>query len=71
MFGIKNKINDDSLYMLNDMVENQVVNAKKELSELSPDNEERIEFLTTQIKYYETELEKFKTNIEKQLEERF
>jgi len=71
MFGIKEKINDDSLYMLNDMVENQVVNAKKELSELSPDNEERINFLTDQIKNYETELERFKTSIEKQLKERF
>ena len=29
MFGIKEKINDDSLYMLNDMVENQVKNAKR------------------------------------------
>lgn len=71
MFGIKEKINDDSLYMLNDMIENQVVNAKKELSELSPDNDERIEFLTTQIKNYETELARFKTSIEKQLVERF
>ncbi|CAM3258602.1 hypothetical protein [Aequorivita lipolytica] len=71
MFGIKEKINDDSLYMLNDMVENQVINSKKELSELSPDNEERIEFLTTQIKNYETELERFKASIEKQLKERF
>jgi hypothetical protein len=71
MFGIKNKINDDSLYMLNDMVENQVVNAKKELAALSPDNEERKAFLTAQIEYYETELQKFRENIEKQLAERF
>jgi len=71
MFGIKEKINDDSLYMLNDMVENQVENAKKELAELSPDNDERREFLTTQIKNYEIELERFKASIERQLKEKF
>jgi hypothetical protein len=57
--------------MLNDMVENQVANAEKELSELSPDNEEKIKFLTTQIKNYKAEFERFRTSIEKQLKERF
>lgn len=71
MFGITQKINDGSLYMLNDMVENQLENSKKELSELSPENEERLIFLTSQIKYYESELKKFKTDIETQLAEKF
>ena len=39
MFGA-NTISDNSLYMLNDMVENRVINAKKELSELSPEDTE-------------------------------
>jgi hypothetical protein len=71
MFGTNTKINDTSLYMLNDMVENQVLNAKKELSELSLEDEERRNFLTNQLKYYEFELEKFKTDIENQLSEKF
>lgn len=71
MFGIKNKINDTSLYMLNDMVENQVINAKKELSDLQPENTERQNFLTAQIRYYESELHSFKADIEKQLSEKF
>lgn len=71
MFGITQKINDGSLYMLNDMVENQLENSKKELSELRPENEERLIFLTSQIKYYESELKKFKTDIEIQLAEKF
>jgi hypothetical protein len=71
MFGITHKINEASLYMLNDMVENQLENSKKELSELSPENEERLIFLTSQIKYYESELKKFKTDIETQLAEKF
>lgn len=71
MFGITQKINDGSLYMLNDMVENQLENSKKELSELSPENEERLIFLTSQIKYYQSELKKFKTDIETQLAEKF
>jgi len=71
MFGITSKINDSSLYMLNDMVENQVLNATKELSELPLENEDRRNFLTAQIKYLKFELEKFKTDIEKQLSEKF
>ena len=45
MFGTKT-INDNSLYMLNDMVENRVIIAKKELSELSPEDTEKRDFLT-------------------------
>jgi hypothetical protein len=71
MFGIKSKINDGMLYLLNDMVENQVVNAKKELSELPEENTERREFLTAQIAAYETQLKNFKEDIEKQLSEKF
>lgn len=71
MFGIKSKINDGMLYLLNDMVENQVANAKKELSELPEENIERREFLTAQIAAYETQLKSFKEDIEKQLAEKF
>lgn len=71
MFGVKEKINEDSLYVLNDMVENQVANAEKELSELSSENKERIEFLTTQIENYKDEFKRFKTSIENQLKESF
>lgn len=71
MFGIKSKINDGMLYLLNDMVENQVANAKKELSELSEEDTERREFLTAQIAAYETQLKNFKEDIEKQLSEKF
>lgn len=71
MFGIKSKINDGMLYLLNDMVENQVANAKKELSELPEENTERREFLTAQIAAYETQLKRFKEDIEKQLSEKF
>jgi len=67
MFGIKTKINDGMLYLLNDMVENQVTNAKKELSELHAEDIERRKFLTAQIEYYERELERFKKDVEKQL----
>jgi hypothetical protein len=71
MFGIKTKINDGMLYLLNDMVENQVENAKKELSELPEKNKERREFLTAQITAYESQLKAFKEDIEKQLSEKF
>ena len=71
MFGIRSDISDNSLYMLNDMVEDRVLIAKKELSELSSENTEKRQFLTDQIKYYEYELEKFKTDIEKKLSEKF
>lgn len=53
------------------MVENQVANAKKELSELPEENIERREFLTAQIAAYETQLKSFKEDIEKQLSEKF
>ena len=53
------------------MVENQVANAKKELSELPEENTERREFLTAQIAAYETQLKSFKEDIEKQLSEKF
>lgn len=71
MFGFNNKINDGMLYLLNDMVENQVIYAKEELLELPTEDTERREFLIAQIEYYESELEKFKTDIEKQLSEKF
>lgn len=71
MFGIKTKINDGMLYLLDDMVENQVEIAKKELSELPEKNTERRDFLNAQIAYYEFELKKFREEIEKQLSEKF
>nr|WP_199002965.1 hypothetical protein [Flavobacterium sp. ASV13] len=57
--------------MLNDIVENQVFNAKKELESLSDENQERKDFLIKQTAYYEMELEKFKSEIDKQLSEKF
>lgn len=71
MFGIKEKINDDALYLLNDIVENQVENAKRELAELQSENEERIKFLSNQIKYFEAELRRFETKLIKQIKDKF
>lgn len=71
MFGTKTKINDGMLYLLNDMVENLVENAKKELAELPEQNKGRREFLTAQISIYELHLKTFKEDIEKQLSEKF
>ena len=59
------------LYLLNDMVENIVENAKKELAELPEENKERREFLTSQITAYELQLKAFKEDIEEQLLEKF
>ncbi|MGH2666648.1 hypothetical protein [Flavobacterium sp.] len=71
MFGIVNKINEHSLYLLNDMVENQVRAAEKELANCPAENTERIDFLMTQIGYYKSELQKFKDNVENQRKEKF
>ena len=71
MFGVISKINDSSLYMLNDMVENQVLNAKREFSQLNIENSERRNFLSAQINFYESELIKFRTEIENQLLQKF
>ncbi|MGV0752387.1 hypothetical protein [Empedobacter brevis] len=71
MFGIKNKINDGMLYLLNDMVENQVNNAEIELYQLPVEDVNRREFLNNQIAYYKKELMKFREEIEKQLSEKF
>ncbi|MFT7035960.1 MAG: hypothetical protein ACJA2S_004485 [Cyclobacteriaceae bacterium] len=71
MLGIPHKISDHSLYLLNDMIENQVANAKAELESIDPENIGRIEFLQNQIDYYESVLEKFKSDIKQQLKEKF
>lgn len=74
MFGIEVKINQPSLYMLNDIVEKQVAKNKKELSQLLelPDkNPERKNFLILQTVYFEQELKKFKEEVNKQLSENF
>lgn len=71
MFGIKNKINDTSLYLLNDMVENQMKTTEKELLECSSENTEQIQKLKAQITQYKTALDKFKTDIENKLNEKF
>ncbi|MBD0725980.1 hypothetical protein B6A10_12385 [Flavobacterium sp. L1I52] len=70
MFG-ENKINDGSLYLLNDMVENRVIEAKRELAELSLEDTQKRDFLKSQIEFYESELKKFKADIDKQLSEKF
>jgi hypothetical protein len=71
MFGINTKINDSMLYQLNDIVENQVLNIKNELSELQAEDIERRNFLTLKIDSYERELERFKKEVEKKLIEEF
>lgn len=77
MFGIEVKVNQESLYMLNDIVEKQALSNKKELSqllelsELSDKNAERKKFLILQTIYFEQELKKFKEEVEKQLSENF
>ena len=71
MFGIRSEIEDDSLYMLHDMIEDQVLDAKKELLKLNEENHERIRLLTDQIRYYEYSLEKFKADIEKKRSQKF
>ncbi|WP_159155284.1 hypothetical protein [Empedobacter brevis] len=59
------------LYLLNDMVENQVNNAEIELYQLPVEDVNRREFLNNQIAYYKKELMKFREEIEKQLSEKF
>jgi hypothetical protein len=71
MFGIKNKITDRLLYMLDDMLENHIINAKHELLELPPEKQDRIDFLKAQIENYETERERFRIDIQQQLSEKF
>lgn len=71
MFGIVNNINDQSLYLLNDMVENQVKAAEQELLTCPTGNTERIDFLKKQSAYYKRELQKFKDNIEEQRKGKF
>lgn len=44
MFGIVTQINESELYLLNDMVENQLESSKNELSKISENNTERIIF---------------------------
>jgi hypothetical protein len=70
MFG-ENKINDGCLYLLNDMIENRLINAKKELAKFTSEASEKQNFLKTQIDFYESELQKFKADIDKQLSEKF
>jgi hypothetical protein len=53
MFGIEVKINQSSLYMLNDIVERQAAKNKKELSEFPEENSKRKNFLILQTVYFE------------------
>lgn len=69
MFGITSKINDHSLYLLNDMVENQVKAAEKELA--TTKDPKRINFLKEQTAYYKSELAKFKDEVENQRKDKF
>lgn len=58
------------LYLLNDMVEEQLRSAENKLSECKEDDEEKIQ-LTQQIQYFKSELEKFKKSIDDQLKVKF
>jgi hypothetical protein len=71
MFGIEIKITDSTLYLLNDMVENQLIRSKEELDKLPKENHKRRDFLIAQIEYYEKELNDFKSKIDKLLSYKF
>ncbi len=71
MFGIVNKVNDNSLYLLYDMVENQVNAAEQELLTCPAENIERIDFLKQQTIFYKDELQKFKDDVENQRKDKF
>ena len=71
MLGIKNKINDSSLYLLQGLIETRVINAKKELESVDPKEKEKIDFLSKQIAYYESELASFESDIKSQLNNTF
>lgn len=53
------------------MVENRVIDAKKELAERPPEYTQKQNFLKGQIDFYESELRIFKEDIDKQLSEKF
>ncbi|MCM8571142.1 hypothetical protein NE848_17230 [Gramella jeungdoensis] len=59
------------LYLLNDMVEEQLESTKKELDNCSKSDIEKIKVLKLKILWFEAQLEKFKDDIDKQLKEKF
>ena len=71
MYGIIHKINDPGLYLLSDIVEEQLNTHKKTLAATLAEDEEKIEQLKYAISIYQSELEKFKKEIEDQQKERF
>ena len=71
MYVINHKINDPGLYLLSDIVEEQLNVHEKALAATPAENKEKIEQLEYAISIYRGELEKFKLEIENQKKERF
>lgn len=71
MFGVDLKISDGSLYLLSDIVENQIETLKSQLSECSPTEVEKIKEIKLRILFFQAQLKKFESDVEKQLKERF
>ena len=71
MYGINHKINDSGLYLLSDIVEEQLNVYEKVLADTPAQDKEKIAQLQQAISIYRGELEKFKQEIEDQKKERF
>src|SRR5690606_36899377 len=71
MYGINHKINDPGLYLLSDIVEEQLNVYVKALADTPAEDKERIAQLEHAISIYQGELDKFKQEIEDQKKERF
>lgn len=71
MYGINYKINDSGLYLLSDIVEEQLNVYEKVLADTPAQDKEKIAQLQQAISIYRGELEKFKQEIEDQKKERF
>jgi hypothetical protein len=71
MYGINHKINDPGLYLLSDIVEEQLNVYVKALADTPAEDKERIAQLEHAISIYQAELDKFKQEIEDQKKERF
>ncbi len=66
MYGINHKINDPGLYLLSDIVEEQLNIYEKTLAATPAEDKEKIAQLEYAISLYRGELEKFKQEIEDQ-----
>lgn len=71
MFGIIHKLNDASLYLLHDIVEEQLQHVELLLIQTTVDQVELINLLKGQIAYYKHELAEFEKVVTKQRAEMF